>query len=195
MCMRVFTQGRPVGAERPTWASLSAGGSKRVKHGNEPKVNPVRRGSSFPSYPVSIRPHLIVHFHPAVVIVEIIYHYSGREKKLVSTDENDEGNAQGLLQLVGWRNASLHHVGLMCLNERTQTEMHRVHSRPNCRLSLLLFFLCWFSQLYQRHELLRKQQKRNRFDWGNTRGFVWKISINALKNGVRGDLWGLVRGH
>lgn len=34
-------------------------------------------------------------------------------KKIVSTDGNDEGSVQGMLQLVGC---------LICLNERTQTE-------------------------------------------------------------------------
>lgn len=56
----------------------------------------------FPSY-----------FHPADVIVEITYHYSGREKKIVSSDGNDEGSMQDMLQLVGC---------LIRLNERPQTE-------------------------------------------------------------------------
>lgn len=32
-------------------------------------------------------PRLAVHFYSAVVIIVIIYHYSGRERKIVSTDD------------------------------------------------------------------------------------------------------------
>lgn len=71
---------------------------------------------------MSICPHLAVHFHPAVAIIEIIYHYYGREEKIVSTDDNDEGSAQGLSQLVERRNASLHDVGLIRPKERMQTK-------------------------------------------------------------------------
>lgn len=46
-----------------------------------------RASSSFSSYRVSICPHMVVHFYSAVVIIVIIYHYSGRERKIVSTDD------------------------------------------------------------------------------------------------------------
>lgn len=59
-----------------------------------------------------------MHVHPAVAIIEIIYHYYGREEKIVSTDDNDEGSAQGLSQLVEWRND----VGLICPKEHMQTK-------------------------------------------------------------------------
>lgn len=70
-------------------------------------MNTVRRSSAFPRTPSAGLSH------PADVIVEIIYHYSSREKKIVSTDGNDEGSMQGMVQLVGC---------LICLNERTQRE-------------------------------------------------------------------------
>lgn len=63
-----------------------------------------------------------MYFHPAVAVIEIIYHYYGREEKIVSTDGNDEGSVQGLSQLVEWRNASLHDVDLICLKEHMQTK-------------------------------------------------------------------------
>lgn len=71
---------------------------------------------------LSICPHLALHFHPAGAIIEIIYHYYGREEKIVSTDDNDEGSVQGLSQLVEWRNASLQDVGLICPKEHMQTK-------------------------------------------------------------------------
>lgn len=46
-----------------------------------------RIGSSFSLYRVPMCPRLAVHFYSAVVIIVIIYHYSGRERKIVSTDD------------------------------------------------------------------------------------------------------------
>lgn len=57
--------------------------------------------------------------YSAVVIIVIIYHYSCRERKIVSTD--DMGAACGACcDSRRWRNASLQDVGLICLNEHAQ---------------------------------------------------------------------------
>lgn len=78
--MCVFTQGHPVGAAVPerysrlrvTWKN------KEVRGGDV---------SQFLTIAVSICLRLAVHFYNTVVIIVIIYHYSGRERKIVSTDD------------------------------------------------------------------------------------------------------------
>lgn len=59
-------------------------------------------------------------FIALLLIIVIIYHYSSRERKIVSTDDMG-AVCRGLLQHVGWRNASLQDVGLICPNENAHT--------------------------------------------------------------------------
>lgn len=78
-----------------------------------------RIGSGFPLHGVPMCPRLAVHFfffYSAVVIIVIIYHYSGRGRKIVSTDDMG-AVCRACCNSWGRRNASLLDVGLICLNE------------------------------------------------------------------------------
>lgn len=76
--------------------------------------------SGFSSYGVPGCMCLAMHFYSAVVIIVIIYHYSGRERKIVSTDDMG-AVCRACCDSWDGGKTSLQDVGLICLNEHAHT--------------------------------------------------------------------------
>lgn len=78
-------------------------------------------GSGLSSYCLPIGPLLVVHFYSTVVIIVIVYHYSGRERKIVCSDDIG-AVCRACSNLWARETMDVHDVGLICLDEQAQAE-------------------------------------------------------------------------